>query len=59
VRQYAEQNDNANLKRTAIASLGLLGDPADLELIRSGLKHRNPAVQMAAEAALARFSPPK
>jgi HEAT repeat protein len=56
VRDYAKQDANDSLKRTAIASLGLIGDPSDLELIRSGLKHRNQAVQMAAQAALERLA---
>ncbi len=57
LREYAKQDENANLKRTATASLGLIGDPEDEPLIRSGLTHRNRAVQMAAKAALKRIAP--
>ena len=55
VRAYAEQDANASLKRTAIASLGLIGDTRDEPVIRAGLDHPNRAVQMAAKAALRRL----
>jgi hypothetical protein len=56
VRDYAKQDTNDSLKRTAIASLGLIGDPGDEPTIRAGLTHPNPAVQMAAQAALERLA---
>ncbi|OVE77202.1 hypothetical protein BVX99_03275, partial [bacterium F16] len=61
IRKYAKQNDNAGLKRVAIAALGTIGaspDTAssitdeDKALITSALKHKNRAVKRAAEEAL-------
>jgi hypothetical protein len=51
VRTYAT-NTNDSLRRTAIATLGQIGTPDDLALIRAGLTDPNRAVKMAAEAAL-------
>jgi hypothetical protein len=51
VRSYATNSTDA-LRRTAIATLGQIGGPDDLPLIRAGLTDPNRAVKMAAEAAL-------
>ena len=51
VRTYAT-NTTDSLRRCAIATLGQIGAPSDLPLIRAGLTDPNRAVQMAAEAAL-------
>jgi hypothetical protein len=51
VRTYAT-NTNDSLRRTAIATLGQIGAPSDLPLIRAGLTDHNRSVQMAADAAL-------
>ncbi len=51
VRTYAT-NTNDALRRTAIATLGQIGAPSDLPLIRAGLTAPNRSVQMAADAAL-------
>jgi|GEM_PF-791217 len=50
VRTYATNTIDA-LRRTAIATLGQIGTPEDLPLIRTGLTDPNRAVKMAAEAA--------
>ena len=50
VRIYAT-NTTDGLRRCAIATLGQIGAPEDLPLIRAGLTDRNRAVQLAAEAA--------
>jgi len=50
VRTYAT-NTTDGLRRCAIATLGQIGAPEDLPLIRAGLTDRNRAVQLAAEAA--------
>jgi len=50
VRTYATNSTDA-LRRTAIATLGQIGTPEDLALIRTGLTDPNRAVNMAAEAA--------
>jgi hypothetical protein len=54
VRTYATNTTDA-LRRTAIATLGQIGDPPDLPLIRAGLTDPNRSVQMAAEAAVKRI----
>ena len=54
VRTYAT-NTNDSLRRTAIATLGQIGTPDDLALIRAGLTDPNRAVKMAADAALKRI----
>jgi hypothetical protein len=51
VRTYAT-NTNDSLRRCAIATLGQIGAPSDLPLIRAGLTDPNRSVQMAADAAL-------
>jgi len=51
VRTYAT-NTTDSLRRCAIATLGQIGAPSDLPLIRAGLTDPNRSVQMAAEAAL-------
>jgi HEAT repeat protein len=51
VRTYAT-NTNDSLRRCAIATLGQIGTPDDLPLIRAGLTDPNRAVKMAADAAL-------
>jgi len=51
VRTYATNSTDA-LRRTAIATLGQIGAPSDLPLIRAGLTDPNRAVQLAAEAAV-------
>ena len=43
---------NGLRRRTAIATLGQIGAPSDLPLIRAGLTAPNRSVQMVAEAAL-------
>jgi hypothetical protein len=50
VRTYAT-NTNDSLRRCAIATLGQIGTPDDLPLIRVGLTDPNRSVQMAATAA--------
>jgi len=47
VRTYATNSTDA-LRRTAIATLGQIGTPEDLPLIRAGLTDPNRSVQMAA-----------
>jgi len=54
VRIYATNSTDA-LRRTAIATLGQIGTPDDLPLIRAGLTDPNRAVKMAAEAAVKRI----
>jgi len=54
VRTYATNSTDA-LRRTAIATLGQIGTPDDLPLIRAGLTDPNRAVKMAAEAAVKRM----
>jgi HEAT repeat protein len=54
VRTYAT-NTNDSLRRCAIATLGQIGAPSDLPLIRAGLTDPNRSVQMAAEAAVKRI----
>jgi HEAT repeat protein len=54
VRTYAT-NTNDSLRRTAIATLGQIGTPSDLPLIRAGLTDPNRSVQMAADAAVKRI----
>jgi len=54
VRSYATNSTDA-LRRTAIATLGQIGTPEDLPLIRAGLTDPNRAVQLAAEAAVKRI----
>jgi HEAT repeat protein len=54
VRTYAT-NTTDSLRRTAIATLGQIGTPDDLALIRAGLTDPNRAVKMAAEAAVKRI----
>jgi hypothetical protein len=51
VRVYAT-NTTDSLRRCAIATLGQIGAPSDLPLIRAGLIDPNRSVQMAADAAL-------
>jgi len=51
VRTYATNSTDA-LRRTAIATLGQIGTPEDLPLIRAGLTDPNRSVQLAAEAAV-------
>ena len=51
VRVYAT-NTNDSLRRCAIATLGQIGAPSDIPLIRAGLTDPNRSVQMAADAAL-------
>lgn len=51
VRTFAKQNDKATLKRTAVASLGLIGEAEDLPLVQAALIHKNRAVQLAAKGA--------
>jgi HEAT repeat protein len=45
-------NTTDSLRRTAIATLGQIGAPSDLPLIRAGLTDPNCSVQMAADSAL-------
>jgi hypothetical protein len=54
VRVYAT-NTTDSLRRCAIATLGQIGTPDDLPLIRAGLTDPNRAVKMAAEAAVKRI----
>lgn len=65
IRKYARQDDDASLKRVAIAALGIIGaDPEttasitdeDKAIIQTALRHQNSAVQMAAQTALARIN---
>jgi hypothetical protein len=51
VRTYAT-NTTDSLRRCAIATLGQIGAPSDLPLIRAGLTDPNRSVQMAADAAV-------
>jgi HEAT repeat protein len=53
VRTYASDT-NDSLRRTAIATLGLLGTAEDLPLIEKGITDKNRAVQLAAKAAVER-----
>lgn len=53
VRQLAEEE--SSMQRVAIATLGLLGDQADIPLIRRHLKSPQPLVRIAAEKALKRL----
>ncbi len=54
VRSYATHT-NDSLRRTAMATLGLIGTRDDLPLLQPGLTNRNRAVQMAAKGAMARI----
>jgi hypothetical protein len=54
VRTYAT-NTTDSLRRCAIATLGQIGAPSDLPLIRAGLTDPNRSIQMAAEAAVKRI----
>jgi hypothetical protein len=54
VRSYAVST-NDSLRRTAMATLGLIGTRDDLPLLQPGLTNRNRAVQMAAKGAIARI----
>ena len=64
IRKYAKQDEDAGLKRVAIAALGTIGASPetaaaitddDKTLIRAALHHKNHAVIMAAESALAKI----
>lgn len=64
IRKYASQDENAGLKRVAIAALGTIGaspetrdsiTDADRAIVEAAVGHRNRAVQMAAGAALKRM----
>jgi hypothetical protein len=46
---------NDSLRRTAMATLGLIGTRDDRPLLQPGLTNRNRAVQMAAQAAIRRL----
>jgi HEAT repeat protein len=54
VRTYARDR-NDGLRRSALATLGLIGVSEDLPLVQSGLSDPNRAVQLAAKAAEARL----
>lgn len=65
IRKYARQDDDASLKRIAIAVLGAFGaDPEtaasitdeDKAIIQTALRHQNRAVQMAGQTAWARIN---
>ena len=54
VRSYATHT-NDSLRRTAMATLGLIGTREDLSRLQPGLIKRNRAVQLAAKSAMARI----
>jgi hypothetical protein len=54
VRSYATHT-NDSLRRTAMATLGLIGTRDDLPLLQPGLTNRNRAVQLAAQSAVTRI----
>lgn len=65
IRTYARQDENAGLKRVAIAAIGTIGaseetrdsiTDEDRALVKAALTHRNRAVQMAATAAAKRLA---
>ncbi len=56
VRKYADQNEVASLKRTAIGTLGLIGDESDIPLVKAALGHKNRGVVLAAKGALKRLT---
>ena len=60
IRQYAKQDNNAGLKRVAIAALGIIANSAETQnsitaedkaIIQTALNHKSRAVQLAAKAA--------
>lgn len=56
VREFAAKAGSDDLKRTAIASLGLMGDESDLPVVKKALDHKNRAVKLAARGALKRLN---
>ena len=52
IRMYAKQDNEANLKRTAIFALGEIGLKDDIPIIEAAMLHKNGAVKLAAKAAL-------